>query len=397
MSVTPSHRSADLERLRDEGYDVALVGGTLFVRGIPYVTSDRTVAYGTLEVALRMEGDVTLPPREHAVRWRGHRPVGATGEPLPGINIAEIYGQAQSTDTYMTLCHKPFGREFRDYHELVTGYVYMMGKHATLLDSHCTARGNGGVCRDYNPASPFQYVDTASSRAGTQELTRRLEGLKIAIVGLGGTGSYVLDLVAKTPVASIHLFDDDTFDQHNAFRAPGAACPEEIALRRAKVDHFAAIYSRVHRGIVPHAERMQRGRLGALDGMDFVFLCIDQIGHKRVICDRLAAANVPFVDTGIGLQIGSEGLSGLVRVTTSTNGRRETARRCMPGGRGGTDDAYRTAVQVADLNALNAALAVIRWKRLLGFYRDEVDEHQSVFEVDSCRMYSTTGYDDSER
>jgi hypothetical protein len=33
----------------------------------------------------------------------------------------------------------------------------------------------------------------------------------------------VLDFTAKTHVKEIHLFDGDTFFQHNAFRAPGAA------------------------------------------------------------------------------------------------------------------------------------------------------------------------------
>jgi tRNA A37 threonylcarbamoyladenosine dehydratase len=64
----------------------------------------------------------------------------------------------------------------------------------------------------------FKYIDTASSRAEINLIARKLELGKIAIVGLGGTGAYVLDLVAKTPVREIHLFDGDTFFQHNAFR-----------------------------------------------------------------------------------------------------------------------------------------------------------------------------------
>jgi tRNA A37 threonylcarbamoyladenosine dehydratase len=51
----------------------------------------------------------------------------------------------------------------------------------------------------------------------------------------GGTGSYVLDFVAKTPVKEIHLFDGDIFDQHNAFRAPGAPSGEELEQRLKKV------------------------------------------------------------------------------------------------------------------------------------------------------------------
>jgi molybdopterin/thiamine biosynthesis adenylyltransferase len=297
------------------------------------------------------------------------------------------YPTGDGESRHRLLCQKPAGREFHDYHELVTSYVNLFAKHAVLLDPDCTARTGGGIISEHNAASPFNYVDTASSRAGVEAFSRRLEGMTIAIVGLGGTGSYVLDLVAKTPVATIHLFDDDTFDQHNAFRAPGAVAVEDLAVRRAKVDHFSAIYSRLHRGIVPHAERMQRGSLAALDGTDFVFLCIDEVDPKRAICDRLARAGIPFVDTGIGLDVGPDGVFGLVRVTTSTNATRQAALDCMPGGHGGDDDPYRTNVQVADLNALNAALAVVRWKRLFGFYRDGGQEHQCVLDVESGRSH----------
>ena len=71
----------------------------------------------------------------------------------------------------------------------------------------------------------FQYPNTNSARAKITDLDEKYKGLKIAIIGLGGTGSYVLDLIAKTPVAEIHIFDKDVFQLHNAFRAPGATSP----------------------------------------------------------------------------------------------------------------------------------------------------------------------------
>ena len=70
--------------------------------------------------------------------------------------------------------------------------------------------------------SPFAYTDTATPRAGPDAYAARLEGLRVAIVSAGGTGSYILDLVAKTTVAEVHLCDGDQFLQHNAFRAPSA-------------------------------------------------------------------------------------------------------------------------------------------------------------------------------
>jgi tRNA A37 threonylcarbamoyladenosine dehydratase len=36
---------------------------------------------------------------------------------------------------------------------------------------------------------------------------------------LSGTGSYILDLLAKVPIREIHLCDGDDFARHNAFRA----------------------------------------------------------------------------------------------------------------------------------------------------------------------------------
>ena len=67
----------------------------------------------------------------------------------------------------------------------------------------------------------------------------------MAIVGLGGTGSYILDFLAKTPVQHIHLFDGDRFLQHNAFRSPGAPSLEELQEELSKVGWFQRIYSRM--------------------------------------------------------------------------------------------------------------------------------------------------------
>ena len=43
---------------------------------------------------------------------------------------------------------------------------------------------------------------------------------------------------------------------------------------------------------------------------------------------------------------------------------------------------YASNIQVADLNMLNAALAVIKWKKLRGFYRDLEGEHHCTYTTD---------------
>src|SRR5690606_31488456 len=141
---------------------------------------------------------------------------------------------------------------YRDYYHKVSSYAAIIGHPAESLDQSamiCTHRVRSS---EADEDSPFAYPDTASTKACIAATTNHLSGLKIAVVGLGGTGSYTLDLLAKCPVAEIHLFDGDFFQQHNAFRSPGA--PEEAALHGCtkKVDWFAGIYLMLHSVITAH-------------------------------------------------------------------------------------------------------------------------------------------------
>lgn len=390
MSLSPTSRSADLLRLRDDGYRMSIIGGMLVVHDVPFVTSSRTVARGALAAPLEMAGDTTVPPSRHNAYWSGGLPCDAHGRPLSKViqhGTKMIVGAIQIDHM---LCNKPRGREFADYHEMMTAYVRLLGSHARRLDPTATAQTRRGAILDENVDSPFHYVDTSTARAGTAALATRLERQTIGIVGLGGTGSYVLDLVSKTPVRAIHVFDGDTFDQHNAFRAPGAPSIGDLETRSLKVDHFAAIYSRIHRGIIAHGAPLVRGNLELIDGLDFVFLCLDDGAAKRPIIRRLQRVGTPFVDVGMGLDVTPDGIVGLVRVTTSTRASRphvKTGDR-IPFADAGHPDPYASNVQVADLNALNAALAVIRWKRLRSFYADTGTEHHSVFAVDANRLFN---------
>lgn len=202
-------------------------------------------------------------------------------------------------------------------------------------------------------------------------------------MGLGGTGAYVLDLVAKSPVAGIHLFDRDRFIQHNAFRSPGAPTGEDFAGGPFKVHHFQQIYSRIHRNIVAHPYHIDASTVDELVGKDFVFICIDKGAAKRLIVDALECRGIPFIDVGMGITEVEGSLSGLVRVTTSTPQYRDhihTKHRISFADTDGNED-YDRNIQIADLNALNAALAVIQWKKLYGFYLDLEREHHSVYAI----------------
>lgn len=381
MSRALISHSADLRRLRDEGYSVQIQHGLLIVRDVPYVDADRRVRAGTLISSLNLAGDTTTTPDTHVVHFDGDFPCGSDG-----ARIQQIAHQSQHFDfgTGLTAEHsfssKP-AEGYRDYHHKMTTYIGILSGPAEVVDPEISPR----IFRtpEEEQDQVFQYLDTASGRAGIGAVTELLSRETVAIIGLGGTGSYVLDLVAKTPVREIHLFDGDDFLQHNAFRAPGAPTIEELRDRAKKVDYFRSIYSRMRRGIVAHAAALDEGNTQLLDGVTFAFVCMDSGDSKRSIVDKLEQLDVPFVDVGMGVDLSDgKGLGGILRVTASTAGKRDHRQSRIPFSRNEEDDVYSSNIQVADLNALNAAMAVIKWKKILGFYRDLEREHHSTYTID---------------
>jgi len=277
---------------------------------------------------------------------------------------------------------RPHGLDYR--HKMST-YASILSGPAAVLQPGTTAR----VFRAPEPEdeSVFNYVETASDRVGIGALTEMLESERVAIIGTGGTGSYVLDLVAKTPVAETRLFDADDFMQHNAFRAPGAPTLEEMRDLPKKVDYLKSIYSRMHRGIVAHPVALTVDNLHLLDGVTFAFLCMDAGEAKRQVVSRLEALGASFIDVGMGLDLVDGSLGGLLRVTASTPEKRDHVHAGrIPFEGGGADDIYSSNIQVAELNALGAALAVIKWKKLRGFYRDLEREHHAVYTTDGNQL-----------
>jgi len=369
----------DLTRLQNEGYEVEVTAGCLILRHVPYVTPDGTVDYGVLVTPLTLAGDRTARPATHVVHFSGRQPCHKDGSPIQGIQHGEGNQELGGVMVQRSFSNKP-SDGYADYHHLMTRYAEMIAAQAQAIDPTATARTFQPI-EIGEDVSVFRYTDTNSARGQFQNINNKLEGQKVAIVGLGGTGGYILDLLAKCPVAEIRLFDSDLFLQHNAFRAPGAAGIEELRELPAKVDYLTRVYSRMHRGVKPFRERLHAENLHHLDGLDFVFLCMDSGPAKKDIIEYLIHAGVAFVDAGIGIQIAEDKLSGIIRLTTATANKHDHINSRISFANA-DDDAYSTNIQVAELNMMNAAFAVLKWKKLLGFYADLEHEHQTTFSID---------------
>jgi len=392
MSATPISLNPDLAQMEAEGYRLRFVRGVadhLIVEGIPSVNTKGEIVHGALYTPLEIDatGKVRNPIANHQCWWIGNDPPcdnsGRVMDELIANTGPEDKGDGIQTRVGMSRKLKSANGPvpYPDYYKKLTTYIALIWSPAFQIDPTCTPKQDKPVPAVVEAqASVFHYPDMVTTRAGIGAATTKLLVGKVGIIGLGGTGSYILDLLAKTPVAEIHLFDEDVFELHNAFRAPGAPATEDLTFPN-KVDWFGALYDRMRKGIVRHPYHVRAEQLAELRGMSFVFLSIDDPKAKKVIIDFLLVENIPFIDVGMDISLDRESaLRGQARVTMGTPNVNAHIEQVVSFADGPENNIYRN-IQVADLNMLNAALAVIRWKKWLGFYADDANEYHSLFIV----------------
>ncbi len=387
--------SPDLQRLVDEGYTLRIVDGYLVVDDIPYVDSAREVRWGSFICPLDLAGNRTAKPSNHVMAFVGSAPCNRdAGEISPGFanpGLTSGWAAGPELTPSVGFSQKPRPDGYADFHEKVTTYAAILLGPAQAIDPGVTPLHGKPFTTDEDDGV-FVYVDTFSSRAGISARSQSLELPKVVIVGLGGTGAYILDLLAKTPIGNIHLYDADTFKTHNAFRAPGAASNDDLGGQIAKVDYYAATYARMRRHIHAHAVDVTSANVGELTDADFVFLAMDASPDKMSIMEALIAAGVPFIDTGIGVSDDSTGIAGQLRVTTALPGATDHITRdgLISIVAGGAAE-YDTNLQVAELNMGAAVLAVIRFKKWAGFYADAEGELHSIYRIDTNEVLNKYG------
>lgn len=380
MSPKPISPSPDIQRLLDDGFEVDFQRDYLLVHSVPHVTSAGDVALGTLISQYDTEGK----PKDHTVWFKGETPFAADRQPLGHLVIEStrqtLFDQFEITHRFSN--KKTDVPDFpADYCIKMVHYVGLLGAHARAIDPNADARtGKVILSREENPI--FVYPDSGTARAGIVAIAQKLELSSVAIVGVGGTGSYVLDQVAKTRVREIHLFDGGDFCRHNAFRAPGAASIEQLERRPKKVQYLANVYKEMRHNVVPHPYNLDSTNIAELNSFKFVFVCVDDGLSRGLISKHLVGVEIPFIDVGMGLEKNPTMTSilGICRATLGTAAKHDHLASRLPIADDRTEALYRN-IQVADMNAMNAILAVIRWKQLFGFYEDYDRAHHLTYSV----------------
>lgn len=380
MSQQLINLSPDLKRIQNEGYELEIRNGHALISNVPYVNNQKEVKFGTLVSNLTLNGNVACKPSCHVMYFAGEQPCNLDGAEIQQIKHTEQTKLlANGIHVDRSFSNKP-PNGYDDYWHKFTQYIAIISNPAKAVDHSVTAKTFRPV-EAANDSEVFKYVDTNSSRAGISAVSAKLVNQKIAIVGLGGTGAYILDLVAKTPVKEIHLFDGDEYCQHNAFRSPGAVSLEELKQCKSKVEFYKTKYGQMRRGIFAHDTFIDENNLALFDGMHFVFVSVDNGSAKKAIFNYLKSKAIPFIDVGLGVQLVDDKLNGILRTTLCTSDKADHLEKLVSMD-DGVNDVYSSNIQIAELNAFNASHAVIKWKKWSGFYHDHIHEHNTTYTLD---------------
>lgn len=136
----------------------------------------------------------------------------------------------------------------------------------------------------------------------TEDGQRQLATLRVGIVGLGGTGSQVVQSLAYLGTKDFVLVDDDSAEQTNMNRLvtgihADTGTPKTILARR----QIRTIVPKATVDIV--SERLQSlPAIEQLKSVDVAFGCVDNDGARLILNELCLAYRIPLIDVGVGIE-----------------------------------------------------------------------------------------------
>lgn len=379
----------DIRRLVEKGYAVAFdENHYLVVRDIPYLDHERKLQVGAIVAKFVDHGEDRISQDDHQVFFAGSVPHGLDAKPIPnlggGPTTLALSDASRDVTVQRSFSNKPKTTgKFNDFFDKIESYVAIISGPA--IELHNANPLTFRVVEGSKSSTPFKVRDTLTSRAEIGDLSTKFKDDIIAVIGVGGTGAYVLDFLVKTPVREIRAFDFDRFHVHNSFRSPGKL--ELAELGKPKAEIYQSRYENFRTGLSVVQKFIDPTCPEDLNGVTFAFVCVDKGSSRAGIFDLLISKGIPFIDVGMGLDRKRGALKGMLRTTYYSAERASEIRdKKLAELADGANDLYRTNIQIGELNALNACLAVIRFKQLRGFYVEDLPYYNLLFGVDDLKI-----------
>lgn len=131
----------------------------------------------------------------------------------------------------------------------------------------------------------------------------RLQKLRVAIVGLGGTGSMVAEQLAHLGVSDFLLVDPDVVEATNLNRLVGAT-PADVGKEKVGIAGRLIRSVRSESAVDARPESILEERTASLlAATDFIFCCTDSHGSRAVIGQLAYQYLVPCIDVGVVIAV----------------------------------------------------------------------------------------------
>lgn len=183
----------------------------------------------------------------------------------------------------------------------------MFGRYVTETDgfqalTHINIAGDDLVFW-YAGGHDKNTPDFAASHAqvfgdGTFERLRRLS---VAVIGCSGTGSPVVEQLARLGVGELVIVDDDVLETRNINRILNATM-DDVRAKRRKVDVLGEAVQRMETGtrIVPLAANLWSPEaVTAVAQCDLVFGCMDTVDGRFLLNAIATYYQIPYIDLGV--------------------------------------------------------------------------------------------------
>lgn len=122
-----------------------------------------------------------------------------------------------------------------------------------------------------------------------------LEQKKIAVIGCGGLGGYVLEMLARFGIGKIVVVDDDVFDAENInvqiaarYASLGEYKVNEAVLWIKQINPFIYV-----KGVVGRINKDNANKI--LKGVDMVFDCVDNVETKFILQAACEKIGIPLI------------------------------------------------------------------------------------------------------
>jgi hypothetical protein len=249
----------------------------------------------------------------------GHPAFSGTDDDSDGNLFPSVFGWTDDPGPHGSAVMLPDGRMFARtaVDDGLGGVLFAPVERVTVAGNDISVWFHDDVCGEAGHADVPEFARRHAQAFGAGT-TERLQRLSIAVVGCSGTGSPVVEMLARLGVGELVLVDSDVVEEKNLNRIVNATRVDAEAAR-PKVNVLADAVRRMDLGthVVPLPDSLfEPSVVRRVSACDVLVGCVDTVDGRDLLNRVAAYYSAPYLDVGVRLDAdgagGVDGINGTV-------------------------------------------------------------------------------------